>query len=85
MQMQHKGFPMKSKLIDLEKYHIVPDTRIYVFASVSKETGRERMKELETRGDIEVLRTPTGRRWLRVIDAQCLVNYILNYGYHNAK
>lgn len=53
---------------------IVPDTRVFAFGNVSKEAGRKRMEELEANGDIEVLRTPTGRRWLTVSDAERLAN-----------
>ena len=47
---------------------IVPDVRVFALRTVSKETGRKRMQELEASGDIEVLRTSTGRRWLTVRD-----------------
>lgn len=51
---------------------IVPDVRVFALRTVSKETGRKRMQELEASGDIEVLRTSTGRRWLTVRDAERL-------------
>ncbi len=57
----------------LREAPIVPDTRVFTFIGLSKEAGRKRMQELEARGDIEVLRTPTGRRWLTVSDAERLV------------
>lgn len=58
----------------LREAPIVPDTRVFAFMGLSKEAGRKRMQELEASGDIEVLRTPTGRRWLTVSDAERLAN-----------
>jgi hypothetical protein len=51
---------------------IVPDTRVFSLRDVSKERGRKRMEELEVAGEITVYRTPTGRRWLTISDAERL-------------
>lgn len=56
----------------LQEAPVVPDTRVFALHSVSKEAGRKRMDELEEGGQIVVLRTPTGRRWLTVADAERL-------------
>ena len=56
----------------LRELPIIPDTRVFAVRDVSNETGRKRMKELEASGAIKVLRTPTGRRWLTVVDAERL-------------
>ena len=53
---------------------IVPDTRVFSLTDVSKERGRKRMDELESAGEITVYRTPTGRRWLSVDDAERLAD-----------
>ena len=58
----------------LRELPIVPDTRVFAVRDVSNDTGRKRMQELEANGDIEVLRTSTGRRWLTVRDAERLAN-----------
>ena len=51
---------------------IVPDTRVFALSDVSKEAGRKRMQKLEASGVIRVVRTPMGRRWLTVRDAERL-------------
>jgi len=56
----------------LREAPIVPDTRVFALNDVSKEAGRKRMRELEASKAIKVLRTPTGRRWLTVADAERL-------------
>lgn len=58
--------------MDIGKKEIVPDLRVYEAASVCKDHGRTRMKELESRGAIKPLRTPTGRCLLTVEDAVLL-------------
>ena len=58
--------------MNIRQASIVPDTRVFAFMGLSKEAGRKRMKELEASGAIKVLRTPTGRRWLTVVDAERL-------------
>lgn len=50
----------------------VPDTRVYALKEVSKEAGRKRMEKLEADGKITVVRTPMGRRWLTIADAERL-------------
>lgn len=56
----------------LREAPIVPDTRVFVLREVSKEAGRKRMEQLEADGLISVVRTPMGRRWLTVGDAERL-------------
>jgi hypothetical protein len=51
---------------------IVSDLRIYGALNVSKEHGRKRLGELQARGEIEPLRTPTGRTLLSFKDAERL-------------
>ncbi len=58
----------------LREAAIVPDTRIFALSEVSKEAGRKRMEKLEGDGAITVTRTPMGRRWLTVDDAQRLAD-----------
>ena len=56
----------------LREAAIVPDTRIFTLKAISKEAGRKRMQRLEADGKITVVRTPMGRRWLTVADAERL-------------
>jgi hypothetical protein len=58
----------------LREAAIVPDTRVFALSDVSKEAGRKRMEQLESEGKIKVVRTPMGRRWLSVADAERLAN-----------
>lgn len=58
----------------LQELAIVPDTRIFALSEVSKEAGRKRMEQLEEEGAIQVLRTPMGRRWLTIADAERLAD-----------
>jgi len=60
--------------MNLQEKPVVPDIRVFALKDVSKETGRKRMDELEACGAIQVLRTPTGRRWLTVADAERLAD-----------
>ena len=53
---------------------IVPDTRIFALSEISKEAGRKRMEKLEAEGQITIVRTPMGRRWLTVADAERLAD-----------
>ena len=51
---------------------IVPDLRVFEAASVSRELGRKRIKELAESGEISPKRTPTGRCLLSFDDAERL-------------
>lgn len=60
--------------MNIKNAKIVPDLRIFQTANVSKEHGRKRMQELEKRGVISPLRTPTGRYLLSLEDAERLAH-----------
>jgi hypothetical protein len=51
---------------------LVNDLRIYQFKNVSKEHGRKRLTELESKGLIRPTATPTGRKLLSIRDAEAL-------------
>ncbi len=58
--------------MQIREAKIVPDLRIFEAASVSRETGRKRIKDLVAQGVIDPKRTPTGRCLLSFDDAERL-------------
>ena len=58
--------------MNLKDQSIIPDTEIFALRRVSRNTGRERTKQLEAEGRIQPLRTPTGRVRLTYEDAERL-------------
>ncbi len=64
--------------MNLQTEKLIPDLRIFEIMRVSKESGRIRLKDLEASGEISPLRTPTGRCFLSVADAEVLVEHLQN-------
>ena len=58
--------------MDIQKAKIVSDLRLYEVRAVSRELGRKRLRELEGRGVINPLRTPTGRTLLSFEETELL-------------
>jgi len=60
--------------MDIREAKIVPDLRLFEAVNVSRETGRERIRDLIALGEISPKRTPTGRCLLSFEDAERLAN-----------
>ena len=58
--------------MDIRTVPLIHDVKIYAASNVSKERGRKRLADLETRGEIRPLETPTGRRLLTIEDTERL-------------
>ena len=62
------------KLFDAK---IIPDVRLYQAVGVRKETGRKLVKNLEAKGVVSPLRTPTGRTLLSFHDSSALLTALI--------
>ncbi len=60
--------------MSIETEKIIPDLRVFEAVNVSKETGRERVRDLTSQGYITPKRTPTGRCLLSIEDVMRLAN-----------
>ena len=60
--------------MDIEMEKIIPDLRVFEVVNVSKEVGRERIRDLTSLGKISPKRTPTGRCLLSFEDVKRLVS-----------
>ena len=60
--------------MDIREAKIVSDLRIFEAASVSREHGRGRLRDLVAEKKISPKRTPTGRCLLSFRDAEILVD-----------
>ena len=60
--------------MDIEMEKIIPDLRVFEVVNVSKEVGRDRIRNLTALGEISPKRTPTGRCLLSIEDVKRLVN-----------
>ena len=58
--------------LNIRNAPIVPDTRVYAVANVSKEAGRKRLIDLQHLGQVDPVITGTGRRLLSFEDAERL-------------
>ena len=61
-------------MVHIETEKIIPDLRVFEVVNVSKEVGRERIRDLIALGEISPQRTPTGRCLLSFEDAERLVS-----------
>jgi hypothetical protein len=59
---------------DVRDAPMIQDTILFQARRVSRTRGRRRLKELEARGEITPLVTPTGRRLLSIADAERLAS-----------
>ena len=59
--------------MQIREAKIVPDLRVFQVQGISKEWGRKVMAELADKGEINPLKTPTGRCLLSFEDAERLV------------
>ena len=62
--------------MSIREAKIIPDLRIYAIQNVSKEHGRKRLEELFAKGEIQPLRTSTGRTLLSFKDAKRLAEVL---------
>ena len=60
--------------MNIQTKKIIPDLRVFEAADVSRDYGRSRLRDLETKGTIKPLKTPTGRCLLSINDAKVLVD-----------
>jgi len=60
--------------LNIEAQKIIPDLRVFEVVNVSKEVGRERIRDLVSLGEISPKRTPTGRCLLSFEDVKHLVS-----------
>lgn len=60
--------------MDIRNAKIVPDVRVFEAANVSRDHGRERLRDLVAERKISPRRTPTGRCFLSFGDAEILAN-----------
>lgn len=62
--------------MNIRQAKIVPDLRLFSALNVSREHGRKRLGELEEKGVVSPLRTPTGRTLLSFEDAEKLAKVL---------
>ena len=58
--------------MDIRNAKIVPDLRVFEAANVSRDHGRERLRDLVSENRIAPMRTPTGRCFLTFDEAELL-------------
>ena len=64
--------PKSMRTMNIMNAKIVPDLRVFEVMRVSRDHGRKRLKALITKGEIEPLKTPTGRFLLSFEEAKTL-------------
>jgi len=58
--------------VDIRSAKIVPDLRVFEAANVSRDHGRERLRDLVAEQKISPIRTPTGRCFMTFSEAEIL-------------
>ena len=60
--------------MDIREAKIIADIRVFETANVSRDHGRERLRDLVAEKKISPIRTPTGRCLMSFSEAEILAN-----------